>query len=571
MSHSHASQILSFYKSLSEEKRIIFLYRYFSLCITSTAYFISSTNHSIENRFLIIACIIIASIILNYLYLLNYKSEFAIKVLVFIETIGNSILLIPSGGLESPYVLLALNTIIITSLILSQIYCWITLFIYLSCSTFLAYLLFNNGNISFSNLLYSESYLIVSSILMIIAIRLLSRYIKCIQGERKKLMEINSQLVEANNNVKESIKHIMELYQAVHLFSNTRNKTELIELILENTKKIIETDMIVFFSYEKQQIVSTVFDNEYHRMPVALKDNVIEIWDSIVDENSAIELIVEDSCYLVISVKSSYMTYGVLGLELSPNQKRFIQIEKMDQIKFFADLSSIVLEKFELEKVNNKLLITEEQNRIANEIHDSVLQRLFSTSFAIYGLMKKLNKANIKDADADLAIIRESIDHAMKELRTTIYGLSWKKDGSDNFLDDIANYVYNIKVMNNIDINLNIIGNSEFITYICKKVIYRIICEGIGNAVRHGKATHIEITLNIKDDATQLRIVDDGIGFNFESVSKSKQVGLGIKNISTLVESLKGQVDFQSKLCEGTAIKLTIPNHVNDNMEDQVV
>lgn len=571
MSYSPVSQISSFYKSLSEEKRIIFLYRYFSLCITSTAYFISSNNHSIENRFFIIACIIVASIILNYLYLLNYKSKFAIKVLVFIETIGNSILLIPSGGLESPYVLLALNTIIITSLILSQIYCWITLFIYLSCSTFLAYLLFNNGNISFINLLYSESYLIVSSILMIIAIRLLSRYIKCIQGERKKLMEINSQLVEANNNVKESINHIMELYQAVHLFSNTRNKTELIELILENTKKIIETDMIVFFSYEKQQIVSTVFNNEYHRMPAALKDNVIEIWDRIIDENSAIELIVEDSCYLVISVKSSYMTYGVLGLEISQNQKRFIQIEKMDQIKFFADLSSIVLEKFELEKVNNKLLITEEQNRIANEIHDSVLQRLFSTSFAIYGLMKKLNKANIKDADADLAIIRESIDHAMKELRTTIYGLSWKKDGSDNFLGDIADYVYNIKVMNNIDINLNIIGNSELVTYICKKVIYRIICEGIGNAVRHGKAKHIEITLNIKEDATQLRIVDDGIGFNFESVSKSKQVGLGIKNIYTLIESLKGQVDFQSKLCEGTTIKLTIPNHVNDNMEDQVV
>lgn len=572
LTNSQVSKIINAYKNLSEEKRIIFLYRYFSLLITSIAYFISSNGHSIEKRVFIIGCIIIASIILNYLYLFSYSSKFTVKVLIFIETIGNSILLIPSGGLHSPNVWLTLNTVLITSLMLSRIYCWINIIMYLVSSIFISYLLFNDGERALIDIIYSESNIIVSFMLMVIATRLLSMYLISLKGERRKLLESNLQLVEANYTVKESISHIMELYQAVNLFSNTRNKNELIELILEHTKRTVETNRIGFFSYENQyKIICTALKEENRPALKKLETEIIKQWDCIVEKNSAVELYADNSCYLAISVKSNYMNYGILVVEVGSSKKNFNQIEKMDQIKFFADLSSIVLEKFELENVSDKLLITEEQNRIANEIHDSVLQRLYSTSFAIYGLMKKLNKANIKDVDADLGIIRESIDHAMKELRATIYGLSWNKNGSDNLITDIVNYINEVKAMHNIDVNLNIIGNSEFIAYMPKKAIYRIVCEGIGNSFRHGKASCIEVTLNIDSDVTKLRIVDDGVGFDMDAVRKSKQSGIGLKNIQSLIDSLNGTIDYQSTIGKGTLINIVIPNHLNDAREDIVV
>jgi signal transduction histidine kinase len=408
--------------------------------------------------------------------------------------------------------------------------------------------------------------------LITIAVWLLLKYIKEIKQERIKLLKINKELTEANHQVKESVNHIMELYQTVHLCSNMKNRNEIIELILEYTRRIITTDMIIFYSYEKKEnVVKTASRDECKEIADQLQIKVSKIWYDLENCNASIQLNIEDKCFLVICVKSSYMTYGILCVQIKPNKESFNQIESMDQIKFIADLSSIVLENFELEKVNDKLIITEEQNRIANEIHDSVLQRLFSTSFGIYGLMKKLNKANIKDADVDLSIIRESVDHAMKELRTAIYGLSWKKDGTDNFIIDMANYINDIKKMSNIDINLNIIGNSEHIACMSKKAIYRIVCEGIGNAVRHGKANNIEVSLNIKTDSTQLRIVDDGEGFDFDTASKSNQGGLGISNIRFLVGSLKGKTDYQSTIGKGTIINIIIPNHINDVRGDEVV
>ena len=436
---------INFLKKLTEEQQIMFMYRYASLFITSIFYFIAPTNHAIDRKLFIIACIGISSIILNYIYIKNNEDASIIKLLVFIETIGNSIMLIPSGGLNSPYVWYALNTIFIAAVMLERKYCWLSLLTYLVASTWMTYYVFNDKQQNFVDLIKQQSNLIISFILITIAIWLLLRYIKEIKQERIKLLKTNRELIAANHQVKESVNQIMELYQAVHLFSNMKNKNELIGLILEYTKRIIPTDMVVFYNYgKKENIIGMAASDVCHRISNQLQIKVLEIWQDLENRNSAVQLTIEDKYFLVISVKSSYMTYGILGVEIKPKKESFDQIESMDQIKFLADMSSIVLEKFELEKVNDKLIITEEQNRIANEIHDSVLQRLFSTSIGIYGIMKKLNKANVKAVDADLNLIRESVDHAMKELRAAIYGLSWKKDGTDNFIIDMTNYINEI-------------------------------------------------------------------------------------------------------------------------------
>lgn len=573
MIYNIACEKIDFLKKLTEEQKIMFLYRYASLFITSLFYFIAPTNHTVYRKLFIIACIGLSSIIFNYLYIKKNDDIPMIKLLVFIETIGNSIILIPSGGLNSPYVWYALNTIFISAVMLERKYCWLNVSAYLVASTWMTYYSFNDKQQKIIEIAKQQTNLIISFILITIVLALLIRYTKEIKLERMKLLAANKELREANHQVKESVNHIMELYQAVHLFSNMKNKNELIELILEYAKRIVSTDMVVFYNYEKKEnFIGTASRDVCKRISDQLQLKVLEIWQALGNSNSAVQINVEDKYFLVTSVKSSYMTYGILGVEIKPKREGFNQIESMDQIKFLADLSSIVLEKFELEKVNDKLIITEEQNRIANEIHDSVLQRLFSTSFGIYGLMKRLNKANIKDADADLNLIRESVDHAMKELRTAIYGLSWKKDGTDNFVVDMAKYINEIKRMNNVDIILNIIGNSEYIASMSKKALYRIVCEGIGNAVRHGKANHIEITLSIKPDSTQLRIVDDGTGFDLDAVNKPQEEGgLGIGNIRFLVSSMSGIVDYQSTMGKGTIINIVIPNHMNEVRGDKVV
>ncbi len=517
-------------------------------------------------------CIGASSAILNYLYIKKKDDATIINLLVFIETMGNSIILIPSGGLSSPYVWYALNTILIAAVMLERKYCWLNLLAYMISTTWITHYIFNEKQQKLTELIKQQSNLIISFILITIAILLLSRYIKEIKRERIKLIRTNKELMFANHQVKESVNHIIELYQSVQLFSSLRNKNDLITMILEHTKNITKSDVAMFYDFsqcEKKVIVDT--NRSTVELEDALKTKILEVWDEIIYTSNPMEIYVENKSYLFISVKSNYMTYGILGIENTEYKERFESIESIDQLKFFSELSAIALEKFELEQINEQLLISGEQNRIANEIHDSILQRLFSTSFGIYGLMKRLNKITINDINDELNIIRGAIDRSMKDLRSAIYGLSWKKGGADNFVVDTVNYVNEIRTLNNVEIDFNILGNSEFLSIMQKNCLYRIICEGIGNAVRHGKASHIEATLHIGIGEVSLEIVDDGIGFDLNTTKEQKREGLGIKNMHYLVHSLKGKIDYQSTIEKGTKITITIPEHAQDLREEKAV
>lgn len=90
---------------LKGETRIIFLYRCFSLVLTTVFYLILNPQSSIIYKLAIIICLFISSAILNYLYIKCRNSKSVIKILVSIEMVGNVLILIPTGGLNSPYMM----------------------------------------------------------------------------------------------------------------------------------------------------------------------------------------------------------------------------------------------------------------------------------------------------------------------------------------------------------------------------------------------------------------------------------------------------------------------------------
>lgn len=129
------------------EDRIISSYRYLSLIVTSLLYCNLINNHSYARRFLIIALLTVLTITLNYLYKSNKNSSSKTLILILLETMGNVLILMPGGGISSPYVWYSLNTILIASLRLKQRYCWINLCIYLIVATMMtSYLQGNMGN-----------------------------------------------------------------------------------------------------------------------------------------------------------------------------------------------------------------------------------------------------------------------------------------------------------------------------------------------------------------------------------------------------------------------------------------
>lgn len=561
MKNKNVNKIILYFKLCSDETKMIIIYRYVSLFITSLFYFFYDFNISIYNKIFIIACISISSVILNYLYINNDKSDLNIKLLILIEIVGNSFILAPSGGINSPYVWYSLNTILITTFKVNKKYfCWIILFLYFTVST-VAYYAFDRNKGNLFNIINEKSNIILSLILITLAVQVISKGFKKIQENYNELNESNKKLLAANIKVKERINYVIDLYQAIHLFTTQNDKGSIIDNIMTCTKKITNTNIVLFYDYLKHENnIIIKANNLSQEMYKQIKEIVLEISNSKTYYEQPVQVKICDKSLILVLIKSTYQTYGILAVEACTDKEASQYRETFEQMTFLSELSSMVLEKFEVEKIKDRFMIIEEQNRIANEIHDSVIQRLFTTSVGIYKIRKSYKDASLEEIDEALKRTQNTIDSIMRELRYTIYSLSSEKNYEKNFESNIKKYIDEIRQLNDVEFILNIKSIPEQLSVLHKKAFYRIICESIGNAVRHGQASKIKIDFNIIDDVALLKIDDNGTGFNIKKINNSKIGGLGVKNIQILVQLMKGEVIIDSKIRKGTVISVKVPN-----------
>lgn len=558
---------VSFLGEKLEESRILFAYRYISLFITSIFYFASQSDHLTSKKIFIITCLTISAIILSYLYLLYEHSNKNIMILLLIETIGNSILLIPSGGINSPFIWYTLNTILISSIFLKRRYSWINLFLYIFISSILTNV-GTNYDLDILGFLMRESNLVLSFIMIMAAVQVWSIFVKRTKEKSIRLEELNEQLGSANESIIDSMNHITALYQSVNILSSQGNKEGLIKLLFEHIKKITKTKNL--FYYDILDSSNKIIGEADNILLEDLKENITKDLKNILKYNKPMEICVSDTRFVLLTVKSIYGKFGIFGLEIMNNKESITYKNDIYQLQFLGELVSIAFERLYLEEINERLLITEEQNRIANDLHDSVLQRLFSMSCGIFSLMQSLEEYTTEDMENELNSIRNTTDTVMKELRAKIYGLSWKKAGSNSFIIDIKKYIDDIKKLNNINIPFSLVGSEELLSSRQKKALYRMICEGIGNSVRHGKSKNIEVDLSISPSSTVLIIVDDGIGFDLVKVMEAKKNGLGIQNLYQLTESLHGEIQIDSMPGGSTKIEVSIPNNVMLMKEEEL-
>ena len=125
----------------SSRMRLVFLYRTLSLGLTSFFYLIGPQFPFIFKLVVVISLAIAAWIIsdLQRKYISNNN---VLKTIVLTETIGLTLLLIPTGGISSPFIWYALNPVLVAATFLTPLFCWVALTFYLGSATVIAYYVF---------------------------------------------------------------------------------------------------------------------------------------------------------------------------------------------------------------------------------------------------------------------------------------------------------------------------------------------------------------------------------------------------------------------------------------------
>jgi signal transduction histidine kinase len=198
----------------------------------------------------------------------------------------------------------------------------------------------------------------------------------------------------------------------------------------------------------------------------------------------------------------------------------------------------------------------EERDRLANEIHDSVQQGLTG---AMLQLDTTLTLAAVaEDLKSRLKVVRNMVAYARQEIQHAVW------DMESPLLDDrgLGAALRNLTAFMNsgeVAVEVSVTGSEHPLGRAVSHHLLRIAQEGTTNALRHAQPRHIRLQLDYHEQAVELEIADDGIGFAPRSVLEERTGHLGLRGIRIRAKKMQGVVSISSAPGQGTRIRVSVP------------
>jgi NarL family two-component system sensor histidine kinase LiaS len=375
------------------------------------------------------------------------------------------------------------------------------------------------------------------------------------------------------SQVKSTLLHLSSLYEAVEAITSRDDIKEVIDLFTVYARTLTGCGKVIFW-VDQVSLNETTESNSFFYAVKGKKNvfpeeswypSLLASWVKIQHNRESIQEPISGKegqplgQLICIPVMSHYNCFGMLAALQQSNLHNSEEITQT--LSVLANLAGVAIERNINEQFADKMLVIEEQNRIANEIHDTISQNLFSVVYGIDNLIRQGQTLPADEHKAHLATARDLTAQTSKELRHLIYRLSPRHRGDETFVTELNNYVNALAELNRIEIEFTVTGKEEFLNAAIRKAFYRIIKEATGNAIRHGKSSKIIINLEIDPFRSKLSVKDNGIGFNTWTLNTMGAANkkLGLSNIRDLTLSLKGDLAIKSEPGQGTTVTSSVP------------
>ena len=197
----------------------------------------------------------------------------------------------------------------------------------------------------------------------------------------------------------------------------------------------------------------------------------------------------------------------------------------------------------------------DERSRIAEALHDEVLQDLYNVTIRAQVLRQDLLSGRLLELEDDLPAVIRASEAAVEDLREVIHGLRSATIGHAGLVETLtlfANHLggdSNVKVVLSLDSTIRSTPEREL-------VLYQVAREALTNSVRHASARTVWVTLRRlgSGETCELIIEDDGCGFDLGARNKDRHFGLEL--MKERAASISAELDFRSSPGAGTVIEL---------------
>ncbi len=255
--------------------------------------------------------------------------------------------------------------------------------------------------------------------------------------------------------------------------------------------------------------------------------------------------------FLGVPIRVRDTVFGNLYLTDKQSGEVFTDVDEELTVAL-AGAAGVAIENARLHGRLRDLTLLEDRERIARDLHDTVIQRLFATGLSLQGAVRLAQRPEVADRIQGAV---EDLDETVKHIRTVIFGLEAGRSVSSGLRDEVLalareaagplGFAPHVVFDGPIDATVDDTTAADLLA---------TLREALSNVARHAGASRVDVEVVAGEDVA-LRVRDDGGGFDARTAGS----GYGLRNMGERAHNLGGHLDVRPADAGGTVVEWRVP------------
>ena len=227
-------------------------------------------------------------------------------------------------------------------------------------------------------------------------------------------------------------------------------------------------------------------------------------------------------------------------------------------IELLAAHAGVAIENARLYSRIQHLSVVEERQRIGMDLHDGIIQSIYAVGLTLEYVQAQIGDGELEAAQERVQAAMGALNNTIRDIRAYILDLRPRRFQGDNLVTGLEALLAEFKA--NTLMTVSFIADADAdgrLTPEARLALFHIAQEALSNAVKHSRASRVDVRLTGKDGGVVLSLADNGLGFVESEVEH--RLGHGLVNMQDRARSVGGSLSLRPVETGGTEVRVTIP------------
>ncbi|MDP9367907.1 MAG: GAF domain-containing sensor histidine kinase [Chloroflexota bacterium] len=264
---------------------------------------------------------------------------------------------------------------------------------------------------------------------------------------------------------------------------------------------------------------------------------------------------------LAVPILSQGKVLGNLYLT-EKNAAPEFDMDDEETLERFATQAALAIENARLHRQVHALAVTEERERIAREMHDSLAQVLGYVNTKAQAAQALLGNDQSERAAVQIGQLAEAAREAYADVREGILGLRTSPGQERGFVETLRLYLERWEDQSGVTVDLDLgdpVAASVRLAPLAEVQLLRVVQEALANVRKHAQAHQARVRLRQSEEWIEVTIEDDGVGFDTDGAARAGFPRFGQAIMRERAEAVGGLLDVTSRPGQGTRVSIRVP------------